>query len=250
MKLKFQDGIFGLSVRKGDEYLSKTFYLQIPDDIIRSEKLDALEFVLYAKLVQYYNYMGRKSEYELSHKALMRFLQISENKRFKEAFNTLVTNGLLLQGIDELPRKKPIVIKINTDHIISKEKEGRRFTQLPADTLDFFMLEAIGYIGCRILFYLESYIDRTSSKEFAHPSEKTIAEDLGIDPKTVIKYIKILRDKGIVKVTSSQLEPTYEYERVKDKEVLLYHRYCNKYFINRDKIVSFVNKKEAAIKSL
>lgn len=224
-----------------------TFKLQIPTEIIRNSEINATEFVLLAKLIQAYYISGKQYEFELHHKNLIFLLNIGDNNTFKKSYNNLAKHGYLLSTIDKLPRKGGISVRMNTD-IIPELNKKLTFTQLHKDLMDKSVIDAIGYIGIRLIYYYQSYINlKQMNKNHCYASEETIATHLGISKKTVIEYNKRLKKTKMVKIVSHDLNETGEYERKGNKEVLVFNKYNNHYFVKEDKISEFVSKKQGLL---
>lgn len=55
----------------------------------------------------------------------------------------------------------------------------------------------IGAVGLALYLMLARYANK---KQCAWPSQETLAEKLGISKQTVIKYLKILKDEGLIRI--------------------------------------------------
>lgn len=223
------------------------FNIQIPTSIVRNNEITAQEFVLLGKLIQAYQLSGRKSEYEISHKNLMFLLNIGDNNTFKKAYNNLAKQGYLLDALDKLPRKNGIKVKVNPD-IIPKKSGKEPFVQLTSELLNKSVIVEIGYIGIRLIYYFESYINRkVLYKDRCFASEETIAAHLGITKRTVITYNKKIKKVKFVKIEAHKLEDTGEFVKKGESEVQLFNKYNNHYYVNREKISEFVSKENGLI---
>lgn len=206
-----------------------------------------MEFVLLAKLIQAYYISGKQDEFELHHKNLIFLLNIGDNNTFKKSYNNLVKQGYLMNVIEKLPRKGGISVRVNLD-IIPEINRNLPFTQLTKDILDKSMIDAIGYIGVRMIYYFQSYINHKQiNKNHCYASEETIATHLGITKRTVIEYNKKLKKTKIVKIVGHELKDTGEYVRKGDNELLVFNKYNNHYFVKEDKIIEFVSKKQGLL---
>ena len=168
----------------------KTFEIQVATDIVRNPELSNKAFVVWVRLTQLYYGVGCKSELQLMHKKLMEYTKISENRTFKEILDELFENGLILNNVEVLPRNSPITIAINEDMI--PKGESMLFTQLTEHVINKKVIEKIGHVGVRLMYYYKSRINQKSDVQFCYASEETIANEIGINRKTVIKYNKIL----------------------------------------------------------
>jgi hypothetical protein len=224
-----------------------SFNIQIPTDIVRNNKITAQEFVLLGKLIQAYHLSGRKEEYEVSHKNLMFLLNIGDNNTFKKSYNNLVKHGYILDQLDKLPRKNGIMIRVNPK-IIPKKTGKDPFVQLTSDLLNKSVIDEIGYVGIRLIYYYESYINRkVLYKDRCFASEETIAAHLGITKRTVITYNKKIKKCKFVKIEAHDLKETGEYEKKGEKDVQFFNKYNNHYYVNREKISEFVSNENGLI---
>lgn len=219
-----------------------TFKIQLQTDIIRNKEINAVEFVLLAKIIQAYYLSGKKNEFELNHKNLIFLLSIGDNNTFKKSYNNLFKQGYLLNEIDKLPRKGGICVKINNS-IIPELNKDVTFTQLTKDVLDKSVIDAVGYTGIRLIYYYQSYINhKQANKSHCFAAEETIASHLGITKKTVITYNKKLKQSKMVKIVTHDLKETGMYIQKGNDEMLIFNKYNNHYFVNENKIEEFVVK--------
>jgi DNA-binding transcriptional regulator YhcF (GntR family) len=106
--------------------------------------------------------------------------------------------------------------------------DNKTFKQVPASVLN--RIDNIGVIGLRLLFYYESFINRTDdiTKQFAFPAIETTSKALGLNKNTVIKYNEILESQNLLKVTKHKLEYVDEYTSL-DEPIgfIKYHNHYN-----------------------
>ncbi|MEM4994933.1 hypothetical protein WKH56_20425 [Priestia sp. SB1] len=204
----------------------KMIKVQIPDEIIRNVecKLTACDFAIYS-ILKYHNFRqyGECEFKSLDHQKLKHKLYISDNRTFKKSLSSLHKQGFIINEIRRLPTKGGIDIIFNPVPI-----ESKKFTQLPATI--FNKIEHIGWTGFRLLYYYESYINRTEepSKHYCFAGQETISKHLGIDTDTIKKYNDILVKHKLLKIVKHKLECTYEYD---DLDNLIYTKYNNHYFV-------------------
>lgn len=214
---------------------TKMFQVQIANQIIRNKNINDKEFVLYAKLVQLYQKSNSKDTFNINFRLLKDHLHINDNRTFKKLWDNLFTQKLILNNINRLSNKSnSLEVKLNIDYIPSKENR-LKFTQLPYLILDKFTIQYIGHTGVRIMYYLESYIDRRKKFDYelvAYPSEETIALHTGNSRATISKYIKKLRKERLIKIEEHKLQP----EGYDENDKLLYVKYNNKYFLRLENI--------------
>jgi hypothetical protein len=208
-----------------------SFQIQIPTEIVRNKNINAMEFVLLAKLIQTYYISGKKEEFELHHKNLIFYMAIGDNNTFKKAYNSLVDKGYILDTIDTLPRKGGITVRLNMS-VIPELNKGIAFTQLDSNILSKSVIEEIGHLGVRLIYYYQSYINKKDGKHYCFVSEEKIADHLGITKKTVITYNKKLKKSKLVKIVQHELKDNGEYIG----ERLEFKKYNNHYYVREDKL--------------
>lgn len=201
--------------------------------MIKNPTISHDSFVVYCKLMQhYYVHKGKTNKLKIDHKKFMYFSNIKSNQTFKKCINQLNENGLVDNEIDKLPRNGLIEIELNKKYLTNNK--DFKFAQLPFYFLDKCVLDVIKPEGLRLIYYLRTFINNGS--EFCFSSRETIADEIGSNPKTVDKYIEILKKIKLVKVTKHKLESTGEYvtnEFGNEKEK--FTKFNNHYFLRFDK---------------
>ncbi|WHX32887.1 hypothetical protein QNK09_12050 [Brevibacillus agri] len=211
-----------------------TFKIQIPNAIVRNPNLESTAFVVLAKLIQIHSLLHRPDTITFDYSKVMNDLCIKENRTFKSALKNLFEQGYILDQIERLPRKSMLAIRMNKNKV-NPSKEGK-WTQLPITYLHRVILQKIGHIGFRLLYYYESYIYRGSVDGlWAYPSIDTIAADIGITQTTVKKYNKLLHNEKFIKIDTFEVEGIEIYD---ENNVYRYtlDRYHNKYSVEIDRI--------------
>jgi hypothetical protein len=204
--------------------------IQVPDEIIRNTnfKLDSHTFATYTylKFLHFRNYY--ENALNIDHKAFKGKLCMADNRTLKKCLISLHKQGIVLEYIDSLPKQKALELTFEPIPF-----ESAKFTQLPANILN--KVEHIGVIGLRLLFYYESFINRTDdiSRQFAFPAIETTAKQLGINKETVIEYNNKLKKNKLLKITKHKLENSGEYDNL-DKA--MFTKYNNHYHVQIDKI--------------
>lgn len=221
------------------------FQIQIADKIIRSPQIDCVTFVLYAKLIQLYHLRGSQSDtIEIDHAALKYFLNIKSNQKLKTAINTLYDAKLIRTKIDILPKNQPLQIEINSFFDLrktGKTKEDRfTYTQMPYILLERSMIEKIGHTGIRLLYYFESYINRTKPyhHQFCFTSLRLIHKEIGLSENTILKYIDILKKSKLITIKKHKLELA-GYDEL-DKAY--FTKYNNHYYVELENIHTLYEK--------
>jgi hypothetical protein len=201
--------------------LSKNGYIQIPNSIIKNPKVNPIDFSLLVKFKYLYYDCGNNYDFEIDLQKLKLNLYINDNRTIKKCFENLYELRYIKEQI-EIKKRKPIHIKLNEKWI--KEKP---FTQLQANILDW--IEDIDYVGIRLLYYYESFINRSIIKnQFCFASMDTIGKDTGITKKTLIKYNEILVKSKLLKIEKHKLTTEYNYT---ENDELVFDKYNNHYSV-------------------
>lgn len=207
--------------------MSEKLIVQIPDEVIRNTycKMDSYTFALYTlfRFLHFRNY--HVDEMEIDHKSIKHKLYISDNRTLKRAFETLHKNGFILEYINKFPTKGSLNITFNPIPF-----DSVKFTQLPVTILN--KIDHIGQIGFRLLFYYESYINRTDpNRLYAFPAIETVSRDLNINHETVLKYNGILIKHKLLKVIKHEVkfgENTFD--------DCLFTKYNNHYYVLKENL--------------
>ncbi|WP_332631992.1 hypothetical protein [Halalkalibacter flavus] len=184
---------------------TKIFKLQLlSDEVVRNPNITSKAFVAFAKLCEMYG--KRKTEtLEVDHKAFKGYLSISDNRSFKAVLHNLYENNLILNKIETLPRRSALEIQINKEMTPLHNKN--MFTQLDIRLIDKKILDEIGTIGIRLMYYYESRINRLELyKDHAYASIETISNETGFAKETIDKYNKILLKHKLIWIKKFKLE--------------------------------------------
>lgn len=169
-------------------------------------------------MLQFYSFKTNSNIVEIDYQMIKDLLNIKSNTALKSALTNLYENSLITTNITTLPRNGRLTIEITST------KEHESFVRLPSDLLRW--VKDISCLGYRLLYYYESYINRTSSGNFCYCSFKTIQEELGLSPATLAKYNNLLKKHKLLKITKHQLKPTYSYD---DFDRMEFKKYNNHY---------------------
>lgn len=228
--------------------MAKQFEIQIPTQVVRSKKITSSEFILIAKMLQaYYSQTGKEKSltFSIDHKAIMYLLFFRDNKTFKKTLDGLYEKKLIENKVESLPRKGGLEITLNELVVPELNKKRGYFTQLPYFVLNREVIEAVGHVGVRLLYYYKSYINaKDNSKQFCFVAETTTAEDLNITEKTVIKYNKFLASRKFIKIEKHKLQDNGFYS---NDNKILFTKYNNHYFLRMDKIDEFCEEYRALL---
>ena len=198
-------------------------WLQIPNEVIRNTgfNIDEKSFAVYAFLL-YRKFKGfNASDMEVNLKDIKVMTGITDNRTIKKCFSILHNQGLISE-IDKLPINKPLQITMYNPY------KDSYFTQIPLELLK--MMDVVGHIGFRLLYYYESYINRRNvTSLFCYPSYESIQEDLKISNFSVTKYNKLLQNEKLITITKHKAE----YDPLGDNGL---DRFNNHYRVNLDKL--------------
>jgi len=176
-------------------------WLQVPTEIVRNIgfNLDEKSFAVYAYLLYKKFKAFNNSEIDVLLRDIKVVTGITDNRTLKKCFLNLHNQGLIKNQIDKLPINKPLRF------IMLEPYKSDYFTQLPLELLK--SIDNIGLIGFRLMYYYESYINRSNmSKQFCYPSYETIQIDLGISNFSVTKYNKLLTKEKLLTITKHKAE--------------------------------------------
>jgi hypothetical protein len=204
----------------------KKIMIQVPDYIIRNNeiKMDANTFGVYVYLkFHHFLSVNKEEAMKIDHMKLKSKLGISDNRTIKKCLTNLHKLGIIFEYIDKLPSNGSISITLNQESHIEKQ-----FTQLPATILN--RIDNIGLIGLRLIYYYESYINRSSrlDQQLAYPSIELSAKDLKLNKNTILNYNEILRKNKLIKIEKAKLE--YH------EDSAFFDKYYNKYHVLVDKL--------------
>lgn len=203
----------------------KKLMIQIPDEIVRNKnfKMDSNTFGIYTylKFLHFRNF--NVNEMEIDHNSFKHKLYIADNRTLKNCLTKLHKNQIILEYINKLPTKGCLKLTFNPEPFKSIS-----FTQLPATILN--RIEHIGTTGLRLLFYYESFINRSvpeQSKHFAFPAIETISKDTGLNKETIVTYNEILKKNKFLKIVKHEIK----WEGYDDLDKPLFTKYNNHYFV-------------------
>ncbi|MEQ6355206.1 hypothetical protein ABNX05_11310 [Lysinibacillus sp. M3] len=176
-------------------------WLQVPTEIVRNIGfiIDEKSFAVYAFLLYKKFKAFNNNQIDVLIRDIKAVTEITDNRTIKKCFLNLHNQGLIKDEIDKLPINKSLQITMLEPY------KSDYFTQLPLELLK--SLNSIGLIGFRLLYYYESYINRSNiSKQFCFPSYETIQVDLGISNFSVTKYNKLLAKEKLLTITKHKAE--------------------------------------------
>lgn len=206
---------------------SKVPFIQLPNNLIRDPKINAVDFVLLFKLKQQ-TFLHNSDVIHLPNDALKFSILVSDNKTIKKSYENLYNHGYLLEPA-ELVRRKPVKFAVNPEKLSSPDQ----YTQLPIYTLQ--RLDKIKHVGFRLLYYYSSYINSTTaSKLYAYPAIETTKTHLGVHKDTILQYNRILEKAKLIKIEKHKLEHNHTYD-VNDR--IEWNKYNNHYYIYMDKLM-------------
>jgi hypothetical protein len=210
----------------------KVFRIQVlSDEVVRNPELTPKSFVAFAKLYEMYG-KNKSNILEIDHKAFKNYLSTSDNRSFKAILDNLYDNDLILEKIDKLPRRSALKITLNPKMTPLGKKN--MFTQIDVRVLDKKMLDEIGFVGIRLLYYYESRINRLELyKDHCYASIETIATEIGCAKDTVIKYNEVLEKRKLIRIKKFELDHV---GLEKDGNWIEYARYANHTYVKEENI--------------
>jgi hypothetical protein len=225
--------------------MSNDFKIQIPQSIVRSNKISDKEFVLLAKLIQIYKSQpGDEKSLTftiISYKKLMNFVNITDQRTFTACLKGLSKNNYITNEINRLPRNGKLTISLSPN-VIPELAEEKLFTQLESWVINMSVIEKVGHTGVRMLYYLMSWINYTQvGKDHCYASVERMAKDIGVSEKTFIKYTGILEHANFIKVVRHDINLENQVDK-NGNENLLLDRWNNHYYIKLENIKKFTEK--------
>lgn len=216
--------------------MSNEFKIQIPQSIVRNSEINEKEFVLLAKLIQYYKSQHGDNKNLtftiISYKKLMNYINITDQRTFTKCLQGLHEKNLITNEINRLPRNGKLTISLSPN-VIPDLNKNQMFTQLESWVINMSVIEKVGHTGVRVLYCLKSWINYSQvGKDHCYASVERLAKDIGVSEKTFIKYKGILEKAKFIKVVSH--EP--------HNDNLLLERWNDHYFIKHDNIKKFAEK--------
>lgn len=231
-----------------DKSIYDYFKVQIPNNLIRDNTLESTCFAAYAKLVHIYQKDPQKRDVlVMNHSKFKNVIGVKSNQKLKAIFIELYDRKLIHNKIDSFPKIGNIEVKLNTffdAKKCGKAKEDRfYFAQLPYLILSPLIINQIGHIGLRLLYYYQSYINGTK-RDFCFTSYELINKETGLSENTITKYNKILVSTKMLKIVKHKLGTDYEYDRDDEtgEDYLVYQRYNNHYYVQWEQILKYYNK--------
>ncbi|UYZ01188.1 helix-turn-helix domain-containing protein [Peribacillus frigoritolerans] len=231
--------------------MAKEFKIQIPQSIVRNPEINSKSFVLLAKLIQQYNSQPENTKSLTftfkSYPKFMNFVDIANKKTFKKSLDDLIEKGLVTNKIKALPRNGQLTITLSPN-VITDLNKGQMFTQMESGVLNMSIIEEIGHVGVRILYYIMSWINyQKPGKDHCYASVERMAKDIAVTEKTFIKYIKILEELKFIRVKRFDIRNENFKTDKNGNESLLLDRWNNHYFIKHDNIKKFNEKSSKLI---
>jgi hypothetical protein len=205
----------------------KTSQIIVPNPIVRDPKLKPLEFCMLLWF-HYNTYLQKSDTIEIGLQPLKMRMNVSSDLTIKAAFNNLQNEQYILNDVKVI-NKTLMSIQLNTN----KLERGRFFTQLPKNL--FKKLDKVGHRGIRLLYYYESYINRSlTSNQFAYVGFKKIAEDTGIKKDAIDKYNEILVKEKLLSIEKHKAGYNGQYD---DDDRQIWTKYNNHCEVRLDKIL-------------
>lgn len=209
------------------------YLVHIPDCIIRNENginINSKEFMLYYYLKVLHD-KQKTNKVKLNHNQYMCKFGIKSNPTFKKMITNLYKSGLINSDIGELPRTDQIEIIMNEQYIGLEP-----FTRIHINL--YYLIKKVGHEGLRLMYYHESRINRTKCKDgidgdktydnwFSYAGVRLIEKETKINRNKVTETNEKLKKLKLLKVESSDLSYTEEYDEFNQE---IKTKYTNKYY--------------------
>uniref|UniRef100_UPI00313DA60B hypothetical protein n=1 Tax=Bacillus sp. OTU530 TaxID=3043862 RepID=UPI00313DA60B len=201
--------------------------------------------VLLAKLIQIYKSQSGDNKSLtftiISYKKLMNYIDITDQRTFRDCLDRLYKNELITNEITRLPRNGKLTISLSST-VIPDLNEKQLFTQLEYGVISMSVIEKVGHTGVRILYYLKSWMNyKVKGKDHCYASVERMSKDIGASEKTFIKYIGILEAAKFIKVVRHNIHSEHQADK-NGNENLLLDRWNNHYHIKHENIKKFIEK--------
>lgn len=174
-----------------------------------------MDFTLYAQLT----YLYRNKEIFIHNNKIMKYLNINDNRTLKKSLINLNNLDLIKEQYTTLPTHYPLKITLTQP---LKGKLGN-FTQLPSSLLTENLID-IKPQGFRLLYYYESFINRSSNKNYANPSLERIVNETNISRNKCIEFNKLLVKKKFLLIKRQRIKSS----DLDDSNIV---KYNNHYFV-------------------
>lgn len=175
-------------------------WLHVPTEIVRNIgfNIDEKSFAVYAFLL-HEKFKSYSDVIQVDHNTLKSILQFKDNRTLKKCFKVIHEQGLIKSPVKKLPINKHLEVEL-----LYPCREDW-FTQLPVNLLR--RINDVGYTGFRLMYYYESYIDRSNIlKDFCYPSYITICEDLKIKNDKLSKHNNELKKLKLISITKHEVQ--------------------------------------------
>lgn len=212
--------------------MGKVSVTQMPDRVIKDNRITALDFCILVRIKQLQYIGGNNKKVEFSMSKLKCMMNVADNRTINKRLDNLKDK----EYIEEYEVKRG-----KASHVIVKDGvlEGKPFTQLYSRVIED--IEDIGVVGYRLLYYLESFINRNTVKNnFCFSSHGTIAADTGSSPSSVKAYIKKLEKRKYVKIESHFIE----FQGYDNDDKKYFSKFNNHYYVLLENMLT-KNKKQS-----
>ncbi|WP_169834405.1 hypothetical protein [Paenibacillus donghaensis] len=205
--------------------------IQMSNAIIRDREIGSVEFSLLLRL-KYLIYENRGSgEIYIDIPKLRMKMEISDNRTLKKHLANLHKWGYINNFV-KIERSTPSLISLDLKKFATPKKE---YTQLPLSILS--RVGTIGHTGVRLLYYFESYINRSIvQNQFCYSAVITICRDTGLGKTTVKEYVDILKKEKLLHVVAHKIGHNNQYN---DNDELEFTKYNNHYYVNYNKLEEY-----------
>ncbi|KAA9007365.1 helix-turn-helix domain-containing protein [Paenibacillus spiritus] len=213
--------------------MSKVRWVHIKNETIRDPSITANDFCLLVYL-KWFSFNGKeRTEFDIDNGHAKFYTGIKDNKTIKKSYLSLYEHGYICIPVhDHIIQSRALQIKLNNAKLHSESG----FTRLPSTLLYMIRDSALSQQELRILYYLESRINRPT-KAFCYPSRELICSELGIkSPKTISTAKKSLVSRGLLKVEEHKIGTTLQYD---EEDRLIRTKFNNHYYVQIDKMLEY-----------
>lgn len=208
---------------------SKEQYVKIPNGVIRDPNLSSLDFVLLIKL-KMLQFVNHSDKFMINSKDHIKIpFGVSDNRTIKKSLDNLFRQSYILNEVI-LDSRSMGEVHLNSELLNPHKGYTCIYTSLLKHT------PVVDSTGIRLICYYESYINRivSGANKFCFCGVDTITKDTGLSNNTIIKYNRLLHDKGLVTVEKHRTGTEYKYD---ENDKIIFSKYNNHYTVNWDKIV-------------
>lgn len=204
--------------------------VSVPKSIIQNKNIKTHAFCLFVLLKELYT-IKKVDDNIISvyYPELMDYLKLKSHTTLKVALQDLYENGIIHNTFPRFPKNQVLEIRVNSEIF----KDETQTTTMPISM--FSLVEKVGLIGIRLLWYYESLINRRRKDNYADPAYEEIVKALGLSQPTIGKHNLLLEKYGLLTIERHGLgvDKNYRYD---ENDRVVFTKINNYYFVNLDQI--------------